>query len=449
MRRLNPVFSCFLLMAVLLLNGCVSSGSQRPAWTYTDREVQNAEQPPSNLSDKITSAQVAAVQKETLAADGTVIAAAPDAKAIAQASMRPVKVGILLPLSGEHSDLGQAMLQASQMALFDAGYDNFEILPQDTASDGGARAAAQRVVDGGAELVLGPVFADDVRAAKSVVQGAGINMIAYSTDWGLAGGNTFIMGFLPFDQVERVVQYAASQNLGRIAVFAPGSDYGRVVVSAYQAYAQKHGLQTAKIQTFSANGSNLKNDLLKFTEFESRQSIIQQNPGNAAAAEPPFDAVLMPVGGTLASSVGSLLTEYGLRPDSVKRLGTGLLDDMSLAAEPSLKGAWFAAPPPSSRASFERRFQKNYGYTPPRLTSLAYDSTALAAILAQRGLKSRGQPMFDKDSISNPNGFAGIDGIFRFRPDGTVERGLAIVEFRGGQISVIDEAPTTFQFSRF
>ncbi len=428
MRHLNPVSLCFLILAAFSLSACVASGYQRPAWTYNpDEQGPPAQQPPSDLSETAPLQPTAPAQ--------------PEASAIADSSLRAVKIGVLLPLSGQHADLGQAMLQAAQMALFDAGYENFEMLPRDTAAEGGARAAAQQVVSSGAELVLGPVFSADVQAAKSVVQGAGVNMIAYSTDWGLAGGNTFIMGFMPFDQVERITQYAARQNLGRVGVIAPSSDYGRVVVSAFDAYSRKHGVRTAKVENFPANGSNLTATVRNFTNYDARQ---------AGSPELPFEAVLMPVGGSQAALIGNLLNQYDMPPNRIKRLGTGLFDDPSLAAEGSLSGAWFAAPDPKDRTSFERRFQKNYGYTPPRLASLAYDSTALAAILAKRGLQAQGKPMFDANSITNPNGFAGIDGIFRFRADGTVERGLAVLEFRNGSMRVIDSAPRTFEeFTRF
>ena len=121
------------------------------------------------------------------------------------------------------------------------------------------------------------------------------------------------------------------------------------------------------------------------------------------------------------------------------------MDNTGLAGEAGLSGAWFAAPSPNLRRDFERKYSNVYGRKPPRLATLAYDATALSAVLAQRGLQNQGRPEFDRNALMNPNGFFGIDGIFRFRPDGTAERGLAILEFNRGRIQVIDEAPTTFE----
>lgn len=350
-----------------------------------------------------------------------------------------VKVGILLPLSGQHKNLGDAMLKAAQLALFDVGHSNLELIPRDTmGTPDGARTAAKSAIDSGAQLVLGPVFAGSVRAAKPVTAGARVNMIAFSTDWTLAGGNTYVMGFLPFDQIARVSEFAASHGVRSVGVLSPDSQYGNVVNTAFASVAPRNNLSVTKNTKYPAQTKNLAPVIREFSNFDARQST---------GAPQPFDAVLMPVGGQDARSVASLLSHYGLPPRQVRRLGTGLFDEAALASEKNLEGAWFAAPSPNGRKSFEDRFVQTYGSRPQRISTLAYDATALAAVLARRGLQSTGKPAFDRMSIGSPNGFSGLDGIFRFRQNNTAERGLAILEFRNGQISVIDNPPKTFQSS--
>jgi branched-chain amino acid transport system substrate-binding protein len=122
-----------------------------------------------------------------------------------------VKVALLVPMSGKHADLGQAMMQSAQLALFDMGYDKIELMPQDTkGTPEGARVAAQQALNDGAQLILGPVFAGEARAVAPIAQQRNVNVITFSTDWTLAQNNVFVMGFLPFTQVERIVQYAAA-----------------------------------------------------------------------------------------------------------------------------------------------------------------------------------------------------------------------------------------------
>ena len=153
----------------------------------------------------------------------------------------------------------------------------------------------------------------------------------------------------------------------------------------------------------------------------------------------------MPVGGQQADAIGGALSYYGATRDKVRKLGTGLWDDPRVAGLPHMQGAWFAAPSPKSRAGFENKYQSTYGSRPPRLATLAYDAAALAIVLNRMGLTSKGMPSYDAASITNPNGFAGIDGIFRFGRNGIVQRGLAVLEIRQRRLVEIDPAPKTFQ----
>jgi len=428
--RTSAFLTYFMLItATLFLHGC-GGGYNTAPWLGSDSQnTRPAQQTPSDIS-------AAAIEADALESPMMADSASGE-------SLAPVKVAILLPLTGKHAKLGQSMLDAAQMALFDIGYDNFELLPKDTkGTPEGARNAARSALQDGSKLVLGPVFSSSVKAARQVTQSANVNMIAFSTDWTLANNRTFLIGLLPFDQIERVVQYSAANGYKRVGVISPTNSYGNGVVSAYQAISQRAGIESSRIERFSTQDKNLASIMRMFSDYDARKKA-----GNAYG--PPYDAVLMPVGGPLARQLGSFLNHYDLPPNQVKRLGTGLMDDASLAQDRTLSGAWFAAPDPQSRKKFERRYSSIYRTSPPRIASLAYDATALSAILARIGLKDTGRPAYDHRSITNANGFNGVDGIFRFRPDGIVERGLAVMEYRKGRIVVIDKAPKSFQNRAF
>lgn len=363
------------------------------------------------------------------------------------ADLPPVKVGILLPLSGNQGQLGQAMLQSAQMALFDVGHNSFELLPRDTqGTSQGGRQAAQSAINDGAQFLIGPVFSDAVRGARNIANRNNINMVSFSTDWSLAGGNTFLMGFMPFDQIARVMTYAYTEGYMNFGVLAPNTEYGSAVLSSYNTLAFQLGLNTVDTSRFSERSTNLSPIMRNFAKYDERLEItIVDGEEVENVLDPHYDAILVAAGGDTARALANLASQYDMSPRIVKRLGTGLWDDIGLASEPSLSGSWFAAPSPNLRAGFERRYKNLYAKAPPRLSTLAYDATALAAILAQKGLQIQGYPAFDKASLINPNGFSGIDGIFRFQSNGLVERGLAILEFRSGRIRIVDEAPRTFQ----
>ncbi len=441
---------------------CTTSGGRSKPWDYKAPQAQAQEAPSplaGNYGNKSASRNIM-VDSTTAATTGGPVTS-PEIQRLpleaqnanpAMANTPPaaapgatIKVALLLPLSGENKKLGQSMLKAAQMALFDIGYNGIELLPKDTkGTPDGAQNAAQQALDSGAQLILGPVFSPEVRAAKNVTQRAGVNMISFSTDWSLAGSNTYVMGFLPFDQVERIATYAQRQGMQHIGVLAPTSDYGNAVVNAYRSLAANTGMNPAAVEQFLPGNADLDATVRKFSRYDARAgSSVAGSP----IAPPPFDAVLLPVGGDMARAASNSLSQYGLPASNVKRLGTGLWDDQMLAAEPGLNGAWFAAPSPRARASFEERYTALYKASAPRLSTLAYDATALAVILGRSGQQQMGRPAFDHAAITNPNGFAGIDGIFRFRSNGIAERGLAVLELRGGRPVVIDDAPRTFQQS--
>lgn len=367
--RFCTVFPLFLL--VLALASC--SGGGRSPWE--SRSAQQQQQ------DNVT-----------VGPYGT-----PSGVLPADSSAPSVKVAILLPLSGSNAAVGQSMLQAAQLAVFDLGYDNFELMPRDTST--GAAQAASTAIRDGAQLILGPLFADDVRAVKSATAGSGINVIAFSTDWTLAGGNTYMMGFLPFGQVERIAQYAAAKGLKRAAVAAGADTYGSATSSLFESEARKNGMTITR--ALSDGGG--------------------------------YDAVFIPAGGKALSGILQRVANK-----KAKKLGTGLWDDARVAADPAMDGAWFAAPSPRARAGFESRYAQTYGAQPQRLASMAYDATALAAALAKAG-------GFTAANLTNPNGFAGVDGIIRFSRSGLAERGMAVLEIRNSGIVEIDPAPSSFQ----
>lgn len=353
-------------------------------------------------------------------------AAAP--QALPPAEAETVEVGLLLPLSGANAALGQAMLQAAQMAVFDLGDERFTLDVRDTEALGGPAAASQQLVAEGAQIVLGPIFAAQVTQAAPAVRAAGVPMVAFSTDVTVAGDGVYVMGVLPGLQVSRVVGYASAQGLKRIGVLAPSSAFGQTVVAALNRAAPRFGAAVAQVGYYDP------------AETDMSGPVQRLNPGGA----PPFDALLLPEGAPRLTSIAPLLSYFGIDTTKVRLLGTALWDDRALAREPALLGGWFAAPQPEQWTRFAQRYRSLYGSEPPRIASLAYDATALAAVLGRSGGAG-----FGPEALTGASGFSGVDGVFRFRPDGQVERGLAVFELQAGGPVVIDPAPQSFEPTLF
>ncbi len=373
----------------------------------------------------------------------------------------PVRVAILLPLSGPSAELGRALLDAAQLALFELGGDRLLLMPRDTrGTPEGAARAAQVAVAGGAELLLGPLFGTSVAAAAPAARAGGVNIVAFSTDRTVAGAGVFLMGFMPEQQVDRVVAFARSRGLSRFAVLAPDSAYGTTVVNAMRRAARRRDADVVRVEFYPSDGSEAHEPVKRLADYGRRRgALLSERKALAGRSddlskqalnrlhaletlgEVGFDAVMLADGGTTLKAVAPLLPYYDIDPAKVRFLGTGLWDDPGLGTEPALVGGWFAAPPPAAAAAFDQRYASTYGRKPPRIASLAYDAVALAAILAGEGA----EPDYSAAALSDASGFAGTGGIFRFGADGVVERGLAVLEVARRELKVVGEAPATFQ----
>ncbi|ABC24488.1 conserved hypothetical protein [Rhodospirillum rubrum ATCC 11170] len=333
------------------------------------------------------------------------------------------RVAFLAPLTGQAAQTGQALLNAAQIAAIEVGPQDFVLQPYDTAgSAGGAAQAARTALSQGAGMIIGPLFADSVRAIGPLAQQAGVPVVAFSTDQTVAGGSVHLIGFLVEEQVRRVLRHARGQGRTTLAALLPATPLGQATAEAARRVAAEAGLRVAAIEYYDPTGKG-----------------VAQPAGRVLAAG-GFDTLLLSDKGLGLQAVAAQLAYSGLNPGQAMVLGTMLWnDEPGLGREPLLVGARFAAPDESGAAAFKAQYQATYGAVPPSIAGLGYDATALAAVLARGGAGA-----LTVDGVRNPNGFAGVDGIFRFRPDGTVERGLAIREVtRDGTVQV-EPAPTNF-----
>ena len=376
-------------------------------------------------------------------------------------ALSTTRVALLLPLSGANGALGGDMLKAAQLAMFDFADDRFELLVHDTRGtpEGAADAASLAIADRAA-LILGPLLAKSVVAAAPAARAAAVGMLAFSSDRSVAGDGVYAMGFFPEADVDRVVAYARSRGLGRFAAIAPDNEFGITVVEALKRTVRSAGGVVSRIEYYDSFADNFNAPIKRLAEFEARKQALAaqraqlEGRGDEVArrtlarlrnlqtiGDLPFDALMVADGGERLQRVAALLPFYDIDPGKIRMLGTGQWDEPGIGAEPALIGGWFAAPPPEARAEFERRFKDVFGAKPRRLATLAYDATALAVVLAG----AEGGPDYSAATLRAPSGFAGRDGVFRFRSDGTAERGLAVLELQRQGAKVIGAAPRSFE----
>lgn len=364
--------------------------------------------------------------------------------AIAQrlADKDEVRAALLVPLSGPQAALGQAMSNAAQLALFELADKRFNLIPLDTKGTAeGAAAAAGQALTQGADILLGPLFSPEVKAAAPLAREHGVPLLAFTTDRNALGNGVYTLGFLPGSQVARVIGHARSQGKERFALLARSDEYGRAVADAFRAAVPAQGGRVVKVEFYDTQSPDLTPAVRRLTDADQR-GRGKGKETNQATGPVPFDAVMIPDEGTRLRQLASLVTYYDANPDQVAFLGTLLWDDPRLANEPSLQGGFYPAAPTAAHQDFEARYGKAFGPLPGRLggiASIAYDATALAAILARQP-----QGDYSAAALTNPAGFAGVDGVFRLSPDGTLERGLAVRQITASGPREVSPAPTTF-----
>lgn len=372
-----------------------------------------------------------------------------------------VRVGVLLPLSGPNGELGKAILNAAQLAMFAFADQTFELMPFDTqGTPEGAEAAAQAAVGEGSLMLLGPLLAPSVRAAAPYAQAAGVPLISFSSDRTVAGGGVYTMGFLPSEQVRRVTGHALSRGITVYAALAPANTYGETVVEAFREALELGGGVLERVRYYDPAATDFADVIKDLGDFEDRRKALleelellegKEDEISVKARErleqlqtlgdPAFEALLVADGGKRLQAVAAMLPFYDIDPKTVRMLGTGLWDVPGLGAEPALMGGWYAAPTPAAREAFEAEYAEVYGTKPPRLATLGYDATALVAVLA----RADGGAGFGHAALTDPSGFAGRDGVFRFAGQGVAERRLAVLRVERHGATVISVAPTSFE----
>lgn len=327
------------------------------------------------------------------------------------------RVAVLVPLTGPNAGVGTSLANAANLAILDTGGAHVRLTVYDTGP--GAAAAAEKALADGNRLILGPLFAEDVTAVAGVARRAGVPVVSFSNDVSVAGGDVFIMGFTPTQSVDRVMAYARSRGVARVAGLVPAGVYGRRASSAFLHAAEEDGITVAAIQNYDRTAASLR--------------VAVGKLGGRGA----YDAVMvMDTGGMALAAAPAIRKAAGPDP---RLLGTELwATDPGLARAPVMAGAWYAAVSDATFAKLSQRYRARFGHTPYRLASLSYDAVLLTVQIAN-GWRA-GDP-FPVRALTDRGGFTGVDGAFRFR-DGVAERALEVRQLGEG---VVSPAPVGFE----
>ncbi len=330
------------------------------------------------------------------------------------------RIALLVPLSGKNAGIGQSLANATTMALLDTKAENIRMTSYDTAK--GAAAAAQAAIRDGNKLIIGPLLSDNVVATANIARPAGVPILSFSNDSGVAGNNVYILGHIPSQSISRVVDYAKSKGMTRFAALVPNGVYGQRASSTLLREVKDVGGTVVSIQTFTRDSQSIEAATKKLTQNGDFEAVLLADNGDMAIKAAPF----------IRKNASA----------TAKILGTDLWNTSSnLAGAPSMRGAWFASVSDSLYKQYADKYRARYGKAPFRLSSLGYDSVLLTVKVARNW--KVGSP-FPISQLIDRGGFIGLDGVFRFTADGVSERALEVQEIRNGSFAVVDPAPKGF-----
>ncbi|WP_245646800.1 penicillin-binding protein activator [Sphingomonas soli] len=331
------------------------------------------------------------------------------------------RVALLVPLTGPNAGVGTSLSNATQLAILDTKSDVLRITTYDTAP-GAANAASQAIADGNT-LILGPLLADDAREVAPIARRARVPVLSFSNDASVAGNGTYLLGYSPAQSIERVVEYAKTSGITQFAGLIPTGLYGERASTALLRSVEGTGGKVLAMETFDSRPGSMTNAVTKLGRVPYQAILIAGSGGSAVTAAP---VIRRSPGGKTARILGTELwnTDSGIGGNAV------------------LNGAWFASVPDNYYRQYATKYRARFGAAPYRMSTLGYDAVLLTIRIARDW---RPGDAFPEGRLMEREGFAGLDGAFRFGGDGVAERALEVQEIRGGQTVTVSTAPQNFR----
>lgn len=346
-------------------------------------------------------------------------------------SSQSVRVGMLLPLTGPSAKLGEDLRNAGMLAQFDIANDNFVLQFYDTkGTANGAKEAFDKAVAENVQIILGPVFSQEVGAVKKAARRKNIPVVSFTSDTDQLGSGVYTMALLLSQQTERIIRYACEQKKTRLAILAPDNKAGDIAIDTANKTAKKCGMEVTRLAVYNPTFINFEPYVLsvlpesfatkkKYAHEKKKEKEQETEPELPVAQQLDFDALFIADDGNRLKSIASLFGLYDVTPKDVLFLGMSTWNDNSLTNEGALLGGKFPVLPDKGFEAFAQKYRGTYQKEPIRLASLAYDAVALTSVLSQNnGLT--------EEALTTVNGFLGTDGLFRLKPDGKSERLMGI-----------------------
>jgi ABC-type branched-subunit amino acid transport system substrate-binding protein len=338
------------------------------------------------------------------------------------------KIALLVPLSGPNQNIGKAMLESAKLAVETINADHIKVIYYDTENKTSSiNQAIDEAAAQGAKFIIGPLFSKETQEAIQVVRQHNIKMLSFSNNKKqLSGIGIYLFGFMVDEQVKRVIKYSIDQGYKEFSALLPSTQYGKLIAEEIRTYLIDHDLALTALEFYHNDKESIKHAATSVAIALKNAEKTEESSKKALFIMDDIERL---------KKVVNELKSNGISKDNVRLLSNAQLEDTTSNIE-FLEGAWFAGARNEQHYHYEQQFKKKFGYKPPRIATLSYDAVALvSSLLVEQDIDAE---------LTNPRGFIGIDGIFRFNNKGVVERELSVLEVAKDGFEVVEAAKQAF-----
>jgi|HubBroStandDraft_1064217.scaffolds.fasta_scaffold42029_2 branched-chain amino acid transport system substrate-binding protein len=329
-------------------------------------------------------------------------------------------VAILLPLTGKLAEIGQPMLRAAQLAMAVQGSPVLDVKDTGGTPDGAAQAAVEAIAAGD-RMILGPLTSAETAQVAPIARRAGVPVLAFTNDTAQSQPGVWPLGITPGQQVRRLMGAVRDSGNVPVAALLPDNDFGKAMGDELTRIAAAASQPAPFVRMIGPGPEDIV-------------SAVNELAGMATPGEPPpFGSILLASTGSDLKVFAKAFADAKIDRAKVQILGPALWVDPASGSS-AMPGGWFAMPDPAARLDLIHDFTAAYKAPPPPLADLAYDAASIARVLG-------GQGRMNLAGLTQPVGFAGVDGWFALLPEGQVRRGLAVFRVDRGRPVKIGDAP--------
>ncbi len=374
---------------------------------------------------------------------------------------KKTQIALFLPLSGKNKELGSQLVNSAVLSLFHNDQNNnielFLVDSKDTAEE--AKKSFEKIISKNIKIVIGPVFGQLTEAVEKDARSNGIALISLSNNHELleranGNGGIFVSGFMLETQIDTLVNFAMKKAKLNFALIAPNNQYGLTVASILKETVENRDATFIVSELYKPNGSDLEQAVERVVNSFKVSSRLAEGGGNKPKKDTLIresdksypQVIMIPETGKNLSKIISLIKKFNKDERNIQIITTNQIDETYSLNDSNLSGTWFASPDSEKFHQFEKLYYQSYNKFPPRISSIVYDLVAASTRVVDN--KKDQTALTIKDFINYKpipsNGFLGIDGAFRFLPNGLVQRHLSVLQVENGRFLVVEQAAEEF-----